>query len=383
MRILVDARLLQGGGIGRYLREVTGRWLADERVAEIRFLGRPDELQSWLLGRPGEQKARVVSWMDPVYSLRAQLCWAARGAEWSGGCDVAFFPHWDVPVRGSGPPRLLTVHDLTHFLVPGGFPLWKRVAGWVLLKRALRTAAIVVTISHASRRDLEQRFRTGGFPIRVISNGVSHDIFRPLKPDERRRAESRWGHARPFLLFVGPLKEHKGAATALEVLRRLRSERPELRLVQAGPTDIRDPAVEHLLRDPGLAGSFVQAGILTDDQLNEAYGISECLLHPARKEGFGLPPLEAMASGTPVLASNRASLPEVVGGGGILLDPDDPEAWTTAIRRLNEDPEYRTRLVGRGIERAQEFSWEKTARETLEAVQEAAWGGSRSSTTGS
>lgn len=383
MRVLVDARLLFGGGIGRYLREITALWLQEPEVGEIRFLGDPRELHRWLLDLPGTEKARVLAWHDPVYSPRAQARWALRHRGWTRGCDACFFPHWDAPVLGSEPPRLLTVHDLTHFLEPEGFPWWKRTAGRYLLRRVMSSAAGVVTVSEATRADLVRWFPDAGARARVIPNGVSHDIFRPLTEEERSDAQDRWGRYRPYLVFVGPLKHHKGAATALRILKGILAARPDVRLLQAGPPELLDPEVGTLLGDRELAARFFQVGVLEDGQLKELYGLGECLLHPALKEGFGLPPLEAMAVGTPVLASDRSSLPEVVATGGHLLDPDDPEAWIRTVLELMGNPEARREAVGRGLERAEAFSWERTARETLTALREVGVAGSLSSRIGS
>lgn len=374
MRVAVDARLLQGGGIGRYIREVTGRWLSAEGIREIRFLGRPSEIEPWVRSLTGSERAGVVSWEDSVYSPRAQLRWASNGANWTRGCNVTFFPHWDCPVHPAGPPRVVTVHDLIHFLEPGGFPAWKRLAGKWLLSRSIRSAAAVVTVSDATRKDLDAWVSTPHARVRVIANGVPHELFRTLEGAEKARALERWGHLCPFLLVVGPLKPHKGVATALRALKAALRSHPDLRLVQAGPPDMRDPEVLRVLKDPEIEGRFVQVGVMDDGALNELYNLSECLLHPARREGFGLPPVEAMAAGTAVLASDSSSLPEVVGDGGRLLDPGDPDAWSRAILELLEGEEVRDEWIRRGRAWVRRFSWERAAGDTLDVIRSVAAG---------
>jgi glycosyltransferase involved in cell wall biosynthesis len=371
MKVAVDARLLRGGGIGRYIREITSRWLRDETVAGIRFLGHPDEIEAWLDPLPGREKAEVVPWRDPVYSLRAQVRWAIRGSRWTAGCEAVFFPHWDVPVTRDHLARVVTVHDLIHFLEPGGFPLWKRYPGRLLLRRAMRSAERVITVSEATSRDLE-RWEPDAEPrIRVIPNGVPHEVFRPLEGAERERAMERWGHLGPFLLFVGPLKPHKGAATALQALREVRRTHPDLVLVQAGPPEIRDPDVALALDDPVLQGALVQVGVLDDDALNGLYNLSACLVHPARREGFGLPPAEAMAAGTPVLASDSSSLPEVVGTGGRLVAPGDARVWSQALGEVLGDDRLREEMIRKGHQWVRRFSWDRSSARTLEVLKEA------------
>ncbi|TVR60366.1 MAG: glycosyltransferase family 1 protein [Gemmatimonadales bacterium] len=395
MRVVVDARMLRSGGIGRYLREIVGRWITQGYTAagelELRLLGHPGEMGAWLesLGRrcggegspPRSVGVEVIPWTDPIYSPQAHLRWLRHGATWTRGAQALFFPHWDAPTVPRGPPRVTTVHDLTQFLEPEGFPGWKRAIGRTMLRRAVNGTGRVLTVSGASREDLVRWFPDVAPWVTVIENGVDHGVFHPGQGGPRgegspavpRRSPEfpEWTDLQPYLLVVGPFKPHKGYATALEVLHRLREHAPGLRLVQVGPPEVRDEKVAQWFRDPTLAARVTRRQIVNDRELNQAYRDSLCLLHPARREGFGLPPLEAMAAGTPALVAARSSLPEVVGSAGLLLDPDDPSAWAHAVRRLLAEPEWREEWIRKGRARAAAFSWDRSAQRTLAAIREA------------
>lgn len=378
LKVIVDARMLRSGGIGRYLREIVGRWVggggedSGPEALTLRLLGHPGELKEWLGGLPAPPanarrppaRIEMIPWTDPIYSPRAHLSWLRHGARWTRGAHATLFPHWDAPSPPSGPPRVTTVHDLTQFLEPEGFPRLKRAVGERILRRAVDRAASILTVSEASRADLARWFPGASGRITVIPNGVDSGVFHPTTI-----ADPGWTKLQPYILIVGPFKPHKGYRTALDVLRRLRPSHPELRLVQVGPPHIRDPGVAELLQDPDIGPRVIQRPFTDDFDLNHGYRHSLCLLHPARREGFGLPPLEAMAAGTPVLAAHTSSLPEVVGGGGILLDPDDSEEWARMVERLLTDPDVREEWIARGRERATCFSWDRTAARTLEVVQ--------------
>jgi glycosyltransferase involved in cell wall biosynthesis len=367
LRVLVDARLLNGGGIGRYLRELCSRWLRDPRLESIRFLGRPSELESWLAEVDERGIGSIERWPDGPYSPVAQLRWPL--AFWGArrAADVVFFPHYDVPCLAHPAPSVVTVHDLTHFRVPELFPAVKRWGGRLLLRAALSRATRLVTVSRFSRDDLVRWRPSIAEKLVVIPNGTS-PAARPLSPEEQERALVRWGGYRPYLLAVGGFRPHKNLSLAIALLARLRRSHPDLRLLLAGPRDDHAARVEAEARAAGLGEAVVHVGPVADDQLRELYGLAEMLVFPSLYEGFGLPPLEAMACGTPVLVSNRGALPEVVGEAAPALDPGDVAAWEEEALRLLRDPALRARRCAAGQGRARLFSWDRSASETLEVL---------------
>jgi glycosyltransferase involved in cell wall biosynthesis len=202
----------------------------------------------------------------------------------------------------------------------------------------------------------------------VVPLGVGGDITaRAPSGEALRRAEA----FAPFLLVVGNQKPHKNLRAALQVLARLRGERPELRLVVAGKHFPGDEPLAARARERGVAGAVVDLGAVDDDVLRALYCRAECLLFPSYFEGFGLPVLEAMAWGLPVVASNRASIPEAVGDAGLMADPDDWDAMAAAVRSLRPGP-LRDEMVARGRRRAALLTWDATAARTAELILEVA-----------
>lgn len=339
MRILVDARLLRGGGIGRYVREVSARWLADPDMERMRFLGRAEELEPWLGEVDGRGVGVTIPFPHSSYSLGAQLSWIRRADELRGDAEVAFFPHYDVPVFRHPTPSVVVVHDVTHFRFRKGFPLWKRAAGRILLEGAVRRAGRVVTVSERSRRDLEAWSPGLEGRIEVVYPGVS-DCFRPLGPVERAAARRRWSDLAPFLLVVGPVKPHKNLELAVRVLGELIGKHPTLRLVRVGPIKPGIQGLRAVARNLHLEDRVTEIGLLDDRSLREIYNVASALLFPSRYEGFGLPPVEARACGTEVVASDVGALREVLDGSIRLLDPDRPHEWVRAVDEILRDSEH-------------------------------------------
>ncbi len=345
-------------GIGRYLRENLRHVFARAAFGRVRLLGHPGELEAFVAEAGGPEVAtEIVPFSHGFYSPGAYAAWLALGARGRLAADVAFFPHYDVPPLGALPPAVVTVHDLMHFRLPAMFAAHKRLLAARVLRRAVRRAARVVTGAEHARRDLTAWMPWAAERITVVPHGVDPSFAAPVP--EPALAWS--GALRPYLLCVGNRKPHKNVVTAVEVLARLRARRPELRLVLAGPRFRGSDGVAERAAALGVADAVVDAGPVSEDRLRALYRDAECLLFPSLYEGFGLPVLEAMASGTPVVASDRTSVPEVVGDAGLMVEALDADAMAAAVERLWSDGALRASLVTRGRERAAAFTWEAAA----------------------
>ncbi|MFC1574816.1 glycosyltransferase family 4 protein [Gemmatimonadota bacterium] len=322
--------MLRAGGIGRYLREITGPWLADHRVEAIRFLGRPEELEPWLEEVDAGGNAEIGVWRDRPYSPRAQLRWPGLKTSLGWEPDVTFFPHYDVPLLAHPQPSVVAVHDLIHFKLPQTASWWKRQAGKILLRGALGGASQIVTVSEQSRRDLLD-WRPGlEGRVSVVPNGVS-PVFRPLTPEERTGAEGRWGHLRPFALCMGEMKAHKNLGLVVAAVRRARREWPELKVVLVGGSEANLRGLRTRSGDRTEQGWIVGVDAPLDEDLRALMVLSEAFLFPSLYEGFGLPPLEAAACGANVLVSDRTPIPEFLRGYAALLDPEDLSGWVESL----------------------------------------------------
>jgi glycosyltransferase involved in cell wall biosynthesis len=364
--LAVDARGLHTSGIGRYLRAVLREVLQDPRFHPVTLLGHPEALHAFV--RDEGARARVEAFPHSFYAPAAQAAWAALRARGRLLADVTFFPHYDVPLMDGSRRLVVTVHDLAHFRLPEQFPAWRRAAAGLVLRRALRRAHRILTGSRTSAKDLAAWHPGVADRLEVVPYGVST----PSAPE----AEAvRWAGAyRPFLLCVGNRKPHKNLTAAVEVLARLRSDFPALRLVIAGRGFGTDDGVTALAAALGVGDAVVELGEVEDARLNALYGAAECLLFPSIFEGFGLPVLEAMAAGLPVVASDFAAVAEAAGGAAALVPPYAHDRMADAVRHILTDDTLRAERVRQGRARAAQFSWAGAGRRTADVLYAAAHG---------
>jgi glycosyltransferase involved in cell wall biosynthesis len=348
--ILIDARMIQASGIGTYLR---GLLSALPRAAgtEGRFtvIAPPGELLDW-------PRIEVDA---PIYTLREQFAVAA--ALRRSGAPLLHAPHYNLPVAAAA-RTVVTVHDLIHLLFPQFLPSRLALAyARFFLLRIVPRAAAVLTVSEHSRNDLVRRLRIPEKKITVTPPGVSAE-FHPRPLEELETALAGHGLRPGYLLYLGNLKEFKNVPLLVEVYQRLRRKQAGLPpLVLVGKNTI--PGFEEKLRQ---ADGIIRLAHLPYSAIPLLYNGACALIFPSLYEGFGMPPLEAMASGTPVICSRRASLPEVVGDAALLIDPESAADLEAAIRRVVEDAGLRQKLSAAGLARARTFTWERTARLTWE-----------------
>jgi glycosyltransferase involved in cell wall biosynthesis len=368
--LLIDARYLDAPGLGRYTREIGRRLLADPRFGPVTLAGPVGVIDAWVRenGLPVDA-LRMVQVPARSFHPLSQGAFACQRLMGRLDADVGFFPHYDIPVLGRPSVTVVAVHDLIHYRTPEGFPWWKRRLGGRLLGHAIRRADRVITVSRAARNDITARFPGVERRLETVPNGID-PFFKPA-PEPTGPTGAAGEH---YLLCVGERKAHKNHRFAIEVLARLHargSQGLKLVLVGGGSSEI-DRALEIQAQRLGVREQVSLRGRVTDEELRELYRHCAALLFPSLYEGFGLPPLEAMACGAPVIASDRASIPEVVGDGGLVLPPDAPDTWATAVETLVSDTLQREKLARRGQARAARFNWdaaaERTAAVLLDAV---------------
>jgi glycosyltransferase involved in cell wall biosynthesis len=367
--LLVDARALRASGVGRYLREILAPILAAPPFDRITLFGNPAELDAFMEVNPSRARVEVVPHHGGTYSLRSQASWARLRLMGRASGDVAFFPHWDAPMLLPRRRSVVTVHDVTHFRVPDAFPPLRRMAARAVFQRVVSRATRIIVVSDWTRRDLLELEPGAEEKTRVVPNGVGRE-FRPPQPDEPLGQPVR----EPFLLCVGNKKRHKNLTAAIGVLVQLLPQYPHLQLVVAGQVGAGWDEVLAAADEKGVRAAVVDLPVVGDGQLRVLYGRCAAFLFPSRYEGFGLPVLEAMACGAPVVASNASSIPEVAGQAALLFDPDDVDGMASAVSRLLIDPAFRATLVRLGRERAATFAWDRAARQTVEILQGVATG---------
>jgi glycosyltransferase involved in cell wall biosynthesis len=261
-------------------------------------------------------------------------------------------------------PVVTTIHDLAFRRFPGLFPVKHRLLLNWLIPLAARHAAHVITGSEATRRDLCEFYHLPAEAVTVTPYAADPQ-FRPQHPARAREAvRRRLGIPGPYVLSVGVLQPRKNLPRLVRAYGRIAARFPH-RLVLVGKEGWANAELRAAAASLPVGKEAIFTGYVADADLPALYAGADLFVYPSLYEGFGLPPLEAMACGTPVLTSNTSSLPEVVGEAGRTVDPTDERALSLALEALLADPAERARLRAAGQARAAEFSWERTARETL------------------
>ncbi len=279
--------------------------------------------------------------------------------------NAYFGPAGALPLGSVGCPTVITIHDLAIYRHPEWFPGRQPLSTRLVVPRSLDRADVVIAVSNTTAQDIEDIFGIPPSRIDVVPHGVS-SRYRPLGSEDLATARAKLRLPERFILFVGTIEPRKNLATLLEAWAMMRN-RPDLVIVGAWGW-----RYEEIKEQMGRLGDRVHhVEGLDPAELPAVYNLARVLAHPAWYEGFGLPPLEAMACGTPVVVSDRSTLPELVGDAGLVAAADDPEAWRRALETVIEDADLAAGMRRRGILRAAQFSWGRSASLTWRAVDRA------------
>jgi glycosyltransferase involved in cell wall biosynthesis len=299
----------------------------------------------------------------------ARLGWALGRAAARQQVDGLHVQYW-TPLAYGG-PLVVTVHDLAFLHLPGTFPAAQRLALRVLVPRSITKASRVITVSEFSRSDILTSYGVRPEKITVIPEGAGAS-FRPLESERIEGVLARYGLRPGFLFSLGRLNRRKNLERVLLAYRRLRTGgASDTTLVIGGKRDYGGDEVLRRIGLSGVASSIRWIGLIPDEDLPAFYSAAACFVYPSLFEGFGLPVLEAMACGTPVVTSNRGALAELVGDAAMVVDPESVDALAEAMTRVLTDAPLAADLGRRGLERSRRFSWRETARRTLEVYREA------------
>jgi glycosyltransferase involved in cell wall biosynthesis len=364
MRFAVDAH-----AIGRHLtgNEVYVRNL----LRAFAELDRESEFYAYISAKDAE------SWVPKRFRMRqvAGNPWSRLG--WDLGRLVRedqpdlLHVQYTAPLRGTA-PIIVTVHDVSFLENPEYFTAMRRAQLRYTVARTVKLAKRVLTVSEFSRDAILRHYDIHPDKVRVVPNAAGSD-FRVIGREKALAAARRQLQiAAPFVLSVGDLQPRKNQIGLIAAFARLMTERPTLKhhLVLAGKETWFAPKVREAAQSSGFAGRIHFTGFVPDRELLELYNACDCFVFPSFYEGFGLPILEAMACGRAVACSKTSAMPEVADGAGLLFDPHDIEDIKRCIEDILVDPELRARKERLGVQRAAYFSWQKSARTTLDVYRE-------------
>jgi glycosyltransferase involved in cell wall biosynthesis len=356
LRIAIDARKLRDYGIGTYVRNL------------LRCLSRLDQTTDYVVLCRGTDcdlvddlgsNFRAVPESSPGYSIREQVTVPLDLRR--EAADLFHAPHYVLPPF-TPCKSVVTIHDCIHLRFPQYLPnklayAYARGSLWLAAHRSNR----IMTVSEASKRDILEYFRIPSEKIDVIYNGIDERFAQPPPDEDVVRVRDRYQLDHPFVLYAGNIKPHKNLERLIAAFHLFRrGEFENVRLVIIGDEISKYATLRHAVHRHKLHKYVRFFGFVPSTTLAILYRLASVFVFPSLYEGFGLPPLEAMASGTPVITSNVSSLPEVVGDAAVLIDPLKPEEIAQAMAKVLTDSALREELRMRGLERARHFSWDRS-----------------------
>ena len=379
-RIGVTAHGTRGraSGLGHYVRNLLAAWLRIYPDLEIHLFCAHGEMEDFQV--PGYERMvfhRAGSWSQ---SAAQDILWHHLVLPMEAKrlkLDVLFIGVDRRLPLFSPVPLVATVHDLAAWAMAGKYAVHQQYYSRYAVPFLLRRTPHLIAVSHHTRQDLAGRIGVGAHHITVVHHGVDLGRFTDDHPQRRLSTLARHGITGPYLLYPArlehPGKNHVTAVAALALLRARGGIVP--RLVFAGSPWRHVDEILAAIAKEGLQDLVTITGFIPDEELVDLYHGATAMIYPSRYEGFGMPLVEAMAAGVPIICSNAACLPEVIGDAGILVDPEDAAAFAEAAAVLLADPVRRDDLRQRGLRRAATFTWDRAATETMAVLQRAAMRG--------
>lgn len=374
MRVAIDytAATRQGGGIGRYARELVKAILAQENqdhefvlMAAAAGLGERWKSEAARLRKSASVRSIPLSddWMARIWQ-RLRLPIPAELI--TGAVDCFYSPDFVIPPLQRKTRALLTVHDLSFLRYPDTFPPRLREYLEQAVPRSVARADHILADSNSTRRDIIELLKVSPERVSTLYCGVPGHFTPQAQPEERERLQKRYaiGDA-PYILSVGTVQPRKNYLRLIEACAPL-AKRHGIKLIIAGKAAWLS---EEILTAAQQRPYVQMMGFFEDTDLPALYRQARLFAYPSLYEGFGIPPLEAMACGVPVVVSSASSLPEVVGDAGIHVDPHDTEAWTAALGRGLEDTTLRQDLQQAGLQHAKKFTWAGAAQQWLSVIE--------------
>lgn len=360
VRIAIDARKLHDYGIGTYVRNLVREFAAQDSPEHYVLICQPADEEfvrtlgprfEPLVDRSGNYSVRE-QFSVPLDLRRARV-------------SLFHAPHYVVPPLTSC-PVVATIHDCIHLRFPQYLPSrTAHVYARVFMAMGARKARRIITVSQASKDDIQHYLHTPADKIDVIHNGLDLRFLTPPSNEAVAKVRDRFMLTEPFVLYAGNIKPHKNVERLIEafaIMRRTGNHGVKLLII--GDELSKYPGLRRLVHRHHLHGHVRFFGFVPDATLAALYRLARVFVFPSLYEGFGFPPLEAMASGTPVITSNVSSLPEVVDDAAVMIDPLDPAALAAAMTRVLGDDALRADLIRRGRVRVDAFSWARAAEAT-------------------
>jgi glycosyltransferase involved in cell wall biosynthesis len=379
VKVAIDIRRMTEFGIGTYIRNVVRTLARLDLDSKYFLIGSPAKVAECGSLPPNFQSVELMGKDD---SLKGNLEFRAIVRRLQ--CDVVHIPHLFWIPRGLGCPYVLTVHDLLeHMYGLRHASTLRRSLHFYLTRRVLRKAARIIAVSQFTKSEIEKLLAIPDNRIEVVYNAIDERFLHGhASAADRELIAQRYLVNYPFILYAGAIRPHKNVVRIIEAFSALKSEllkEPQkeqqfldLKLIIIGDDLSSHPRVRRTVVRSGVQNDVRFLGFVPIDVLRIFYDVAKVFVFPSLYEGFGLPPLEAMAHGTPVVTSNTSSLPEVAGNAALLVNPENVFEIRRGLQRVLLDATLRERMKKLGYEQAQRFSWTTSVSRILEIYREVA-----------
>ena len=372
MRIAFDIRRINEFGVGTYTRNI------------IRALAQQDHENKYFLLGPTEKVAEIGKLPDNFKSIPLPAPDTLRGYLQCRtvlrrlGCDLVHVPHLFWLPRNLPCRYVLTVHDMLEYMYRAhGASSIRRTMHFDLTRMVLKRASRIFAVSHFTKGEVEKLFGISPNKIEVVYNAIDQRFLHGHATDaDRQFLAERYQVTYPFLLYAGRISPHKNLVRIIEAFSALKAELlkgevyHDLKLIIIGDELSKHPDLRRTVIRGCVQNDVRFMGFVPIEVLRVFYDVAKVFVFPSLYEGFGLPPLEAMAHGTPVLTSNTSSVPEVVGNAAVLVNPENVFEMMRALQRVLLDQSLREKMKCRGYEQVKKFSWDRSAAEVLAGYKE-------------
>ncbi len=372
MRIGIDARFYggeQSKGLGRYTQKLIEYLAANDTENDYVVFLQEKEFDEWSIDNP---KFKPVKAPYRWYTIAEQFLMPWK--IYKEKLDFIHFPHFNAPLFYRG-RFVVTIHDLviSRFptqrattLAPWLYKI-KQLAYKIVIRNAAKSSKKIITVSQYSKKDIIDYFKVPEDKVVVTYESADKHAEKEYTPAEEDEILKEYRIKKPYLLYVGNAYPHKNLEVLVKVVKELKKEdKMDWQLVLVGKEDYFYKRVKQLVWSQDVEDKIIFPGFVSDEHLPVLFKKSEVYIFPSKYEGFGLPPLEAMLYGAPVLAAKASCLPEILGDGALYFDPDDVYGIIKQINKLLDSPETRSDLIVKGKEQLSKYSWQKMAKETLE-----------------
>ena len=367
MKIFIDTRMINKAGIGRYLREILKNIASLNKDIIFYFSGDSVVIKDYVSkNKVFDGRNQIIDYNIPIYSLKEPLAGSTLNYRNRKSMDLFFFPHYNVPFYMPG-NSVITIHDLIHFKFPQYFGKLKVNLAKIILGNGVKKAKRIIVDSDSTAKDLVSMFPVIEKKIKVIHLGIpaSFKVIDKKKVDNFKRKKK----LDRYILYIGNKKAHKNIGGLIEAFLDAKRSFKGLKLVVIGKR-FKGLDIGAMLKYKADAADIIELENVGDGEIINYYNGASAFVFPSFYEGFGLPPLEAMACGCPVIASNAPSLPEICGDAAYYVDPESTSSIARGIIDVLSNKRLQKDLINKGHKRGGLFKWEDAARKTLKVFME-------------